>query len=409
VLALAAVAIAQRPPAHKLLVISIDGLDARFFSDPALRVKAPNIRRLMRDGASATVVGVAPSETWPAHASMMTGVSPWQNGITAPDLPASPGDRFFAAATLRTPALWDLATRAGMKVATVNWPSTLGADVAFDFPAYWQTLQGNAVPFDAMAQKSTPPGIADRVEKAFPSFEKQVWDDSSSANAATFLLANERPDLVLVHMSEVEEEQRETTARSIYARDTLETDDDLIGQMLAKMAPGTIVVLVSDHGFENDNRVVRPRVLLREAGIKGRVEVADGLIGTADPAVAAHLKGLIGQGRKSGLAREVPMSEVRAKAPALGRWIAAFDTLPDYVASDEERGPAVGPGTHLGVSGFWPNRPGYRSVFVIAGDGVRAVKLGEIDMLQIAPTLAEALGIKLPVAKSSSLWHSVSR
>jgi predicted AlkP superfamily pyrophosphatase or phosphodiesterase len=68
---------------HKLLVISIDGLDARFLTDPALRVKVPNIRRLMREGASATVIGVTPSETWPANTSLVTGVAPWQHGIIA--------------------------------------------------------------------------------------------------------------------------------------------------------------------------------------------------------------------------------------------------------------------------------------------------------------------------------------
>jgi hypothetical protein len=61
------------------------------------------------------------------------------------------------------------------------------------------------------------------------------------------------------------------------------------------------------------------------------------------------------------------------------------------------------------VHGFWPARPGYRSIFILSGDGVRPVKLGEIDMLQIAPTLAEAIGVKLPAAKSQSLWKSISR
>jgi predicted AlkP superfamily pyrophosphatase or phosphodiesterase len=384
---------------HKLLVISIDGLDARFFSDPALKVKAPNIRRLMREGASATVVGVAPSETWPSDISLVTGVSPWQHGIIAND----------QAGKLKTPALWDVAAKSGLTVATIYWPVTADASVAFDFPEIRETRRADAIPFDAVAQKSRPAGIVDRIEKMFPSFQKQIWDDSNSANAATYLEAVDKPDLILVHLTEVDAEQHETTARSIYARDILETDDELIGQMLAKMTPGTIVALVSDHGFENNNRVVRPRVMLKQAGIKGRVEVADGLIGTPDPDVAAHLKTMVGQGRKFGIAREVPMAEVRARAPALGRWVAAFDTLPDSVASDEDHGPAIGPGTHLGAHLFWPTRPGDRAVFVLSGAGVHPVKLGEIDMLQIAPTLAEVLGVKLPAAKSTSLWHAVSR
>jgi len=40
---------------------------------------------------------------------------------------------------------------------------------------------------------------------------------------------------------------------------------------------------------------------------------------------------------------------------------------------------------------------------------VKPVKLGEVDMLQIAPTLADIIGVKLPAAKSQSLWRAVSR
>lgn len=391
------------------MVISIDGLDARFLSEPQLHVKAPNIRNLMKQGASATVIGVVPPGTWPANASIVTGVSPWQNGITVDDLPPRPGDRFFEASDIRTATLWAAATKAGLKVATVFWPSTLGANVAFDFPEYWETRQGNAVPFEPIATRSTPPGIAARVSAMFPAFDKQLWDDSSSADAALYLLTAEQPDLLLLHMADMESEQRDTTALSIYARDILENDDDLIGQILKKIAPDTIVALISDYGFENSNHVVRPRVLLRQQGVKGNVEVVDGLIGTTDPAVAEALRKLAGQGRKTGIAREVKMAEVKARAPSLGKWVAAFDTLPDYVASNEERGSGVGTGPHAGTYRFWPTRPNDRSLFILNGPGVKAVKLGEVDMLQIAPTLADIAGLRLPAAKSQSLWRTVSR
>ncbi|MDE3198033.1 MAG: alkaline phosphatase family protein [Acidobacteriota bacterium] len=411
-LALPALLAFQKPaaqqPRRKLLVISMDGLDARFLSEPQLHVKAPNIRALMKSGASATVVGVVPSDTWPAHAAMVTGVSPWQNGITAADLPASPGDRFFAASDIRTTTLWDAASKAGLTVATVFWPSTLGAKVAFDFPAYWVSRQGNEAPFPPIAAHSTPAGITDKVAQMFPAFDKQLWDDSSSADAALYLLSAGQPDLMLVHMGDIESEQSDTTALSIYAREIVENDDDLIGQILKKIGPGTIVAIVSDHGFENANRIVRPKVLLRQAGVKGNVEVADGLIGTNDPAVAEALRKLATDSRKSGIAREIKMTEVRARAPMLGRWVAAFDTLPDYVASDEDHGSGVGAGPHSGVRALWPTRPNYRSILILNGPGVKTVKLGEVDMLQLAPTFAEIIGVRLPAAKSQSLWRTVT-
>jgi predicted AlkP superfamily pyrophosphatase or phosphodiesterase len=385
---------------HQLVVISIDGLDARFLSEPALRVKAPNLRRLMREGASATVIGVAPSETWPAHASLVTGVSPWQHGILENDRPAS---------ALKTLALWDAATANGLKTAAVYWPGTFGAKIAFDLPELQETHRGNAVSFDSIAQKSVPAALTSLIEKKFPSFAKEIWTDSSAAQAATYLLGTESPDVLFVHFSEVDSEEHETGALSIYSREALENNDDLVGQILAKVPRGAIVAIVSDHGVENSNRVVRPKVMLKQAGQAGRVEVRDGLIGTSDASVATLFRKLLQDGRKSGLSREVPMAEVRARAPRLSKWVAAFDTLPDFVANEEDHGPAVGSGTHTGVHRMWPSRPGYRSVFIISGEGIRPLKLGEIEMLQIAPTLADVVGVKLPAAKSTSLWRQISR
>lgn len=333
------------------------------------------------------VIGVAPSNTGPSDIPLVTGV-----------LPSDPGT-----------ALWDVATKQGLKAAAVYWPSSMGASVAFDFPPLSGSTNAHDVAFESIASQATPAGTIDAIEKAHPGFQKNLWDDSSSAQAAVWLLANHKADVVFVSLTEVDSIQRETNAVGIYPRDTLENEDELIGQMSAAAGPETVIALVSGHGFENDNYIVRPRVLLKQAHIGGPVEVEDGLIGTEDPKVAARLRQFIQDGRRHGIAREVPMAEVRTLAPQLGNWVAAFDTPPNYVASAEDHGPALGPGTHHGVSGLWPTHPGYRSVFMIAGAGIHPRKLGEIDLLQVAPTLADVVGVKLPQAHKPSLWPSISR
>jgi hypothetical protein len=394
----------QKPDVRRLLVICIAGLDERFLNEPATRVKIPNIRKLMREGAvAAGVVGVAPSDIAASQISLITGVPPAEHGTT--------GDQeSFSAPKALT--LWQAAAKDGMKAATVYWPVASSPGIAFDFPENREGQRGRDVPFDSVARKTSPPGVIETIEKAFPGFEKELWDDSSTARAAIWLLKNHKADLLLVQFTEIDSEQRETGALSIYARETLENDDELIGQMLAGVPPGTVVALVSGHGFENENYIVRPRVLLkvgRGAPAETRVDVEEGLIGTQYPAVAERLRKLMSDGRRHGIAREVPMTEVRSRAPWLGKWVAAFDTPTNYVASADVQGPALGPGTHHGVSGLWPERPGYRSVFIIAGEGIHARKLGEIDMMQIAPTLADVIGVKLPQAQKSSLWLSISR
>jgi predicted AlkP superfamily pyrophosphatase or phosphodiesterase len=371
---------AHKPESRKLLVICIAGLDARFLAEPPSRVKIPNLRRLARSSfLTGGVVGVAPSDTTPSELSLLTGVPPSQQAVSLPDA----------------------AAKDGLRVAAVYWPNTGHARLAFNFPQIPQ--QARDVAFDAVAQKSSPAGVIDAIEKASPGFQKELWDDSSSASAAIWLLQNRKADVVLVHLSDIDSEQRETGALGLYSRQALDNDDEMIGRILAAVPPGMVVALVSGHGFENENYVVRPNVLLKGSHVK----VEDGLIGTTDRAVADRLRQYTKDGHKHGIAREVPMAEVKLRAPALGNWVAAFDTPQNYLATAEDHGSALGAGTHKGISGLWPTRPGYRSVFLISGQGIFDRKTGEIDLLQIAPTLASVIGVKLPQAKAASLWPSI--
>ena len=371
---------AHKPESRKLLVICIAGLDARFLAETPSRVKIPNLRKLVRSSfVAGGVIGVAPSDTGPSELSLLTGVLPSEQAVSLPDA----------------------AAKDGLKVAAVYWPNTGRAQLAFNFPQVPQ--QARDVAFDAVAGKATPVGVIDTIGKAIPGFQKELWDDSSSASAAIWLLQNRKADVVFVHLSDIDAEQRETGALGLYSRQALDNDDELIGRILAAVPPGMVVALVSGHGFENENYVVRPNVLLKGS----RVEVEDGLIGTTNRAAAERLRQYMKDGRKHGIAREVPIAEVKSKAPALGNWVAAFDTPQNYVATAEDHGPALGPGTHKGVSGLWPTRPGYRSVFLISGQGISGGKTGEIDLRQIAPTLADVIGVKLPQAKAGSLWPSI--
>src|SRR5579863_9769165 len=72
---------APKPGPRRLLVISVAGLDARFLADSPVRVKIPNIRKLIRQGTAASgVIGVAPSDTWSSGISLVTGVPPGEDG-----------------------------------------------------------------------------------------------------------------------------------------------------------------------------------------------------------------------------------------------------------------------------------------------------------------------------------------
>jgi predicted AlkP superfamily pyrophosphatase or phosphodiesterase len=60
------------------------------------------------------------------------------------------------------------------------------------------------------------------------------------------------------------------------------------------------------------------------------------------------------------------------------------------------KAPLVSPSKYKGTHGYFPAAPEMRSTFMMMGKGVpKARNLGELDMRQIAPTLARLLKVKL--------------
>lgn len=388
---------------NKLLVISIDGLDTRYLHDAdRLGLKIPTLRKLMNEGATAQgVVGIVPTVTWPSHTTIISGVPSTEHGILTNDQPGKPGQRWWYVSFLKARTLWHAAKEKGRKVATVYWPVTTGADVDFNFPEFWEKRGEHEILFEPIAVRATPK-LEERVSLVYPSFPRSLWTDTSGMQAVRYLLEFEKPDLTLVHIADLDSEEHDQGAFSKNAKAVLEHADYLVGWAMEKLPPETLVAIVSDHGFENVNHVVRPKVMLKD----GAVEARNGLIGAKDEAAAKFFRDRIG---KDGIAREVPMEEVKQMETVAVGWVAAFDTMPGHVATNDINGPAISAGPGKGTHGLWPSRADYRASFVLWGPGVRKTKLGEISMLDIAPTFADILEVSLPAAKRPSLWPKVKR
>jgi predicted AlkP superfamily pyrophosphatase or phosphodiesterase len=75
-----------------------------------------------------------------------------------------------------------------------------------------------------------------------------------------------------------------------------------------------------------------------------------------------------------------------------------------YYAGSSLTGPLVTPSALKGTHGYLPDNKEMRASFMIAGPGIKAKKLGEIDMRDIAPTLAKILGVPFPSAGGKPLF-----
>jgi predicted AlkP superfamily pyrophosphatase or phosphodiesterase len=119
-----ALAQATRPAGKNVVLwINVDGLRPDYVE----RAQAPALMRLMREGAyTRQLAPVFPSLTFPTHVSLATGVRVEHHGI--------PGNSFYDADTgqtysfpadyakVRSEAIWETATRQGVRVSVIDWP-----------------------------------------------------------------------------------------------------------------------------------------------------------------------------------------------------------------------------------------------------------------------------------------------
>ena len=393
-LLLLATAVHAAPPAHKLIVVSVDGLDWRYLRDrDALHLRLPNMRRLLHEGRYANgVVGVWPTITWPSHTSLITGVRPDQHGIEGNKRPKSEGgDYYWNVDLLKTPTLWKTAHDHGLKTAAVTWPVTEGASIDFNLPEYFLRRQGGSMDFEGVASKGTP-GLAAEITRVYPSFPQQWVDDRTRALAARFLLREKKPDLLLVHLVDLDSEEHDQGPFGENANAVLERTDELIGDLLAALPAGYDFALVSDHGFERVDKIANPRVLLTQNDVAGQAESLGGIVTTTDATVAAFLRKAAADPAK-GIGAEIPRAELLQYAPKLSKVVAAFQPAEHVMFGSAEHGPYFTPPAEKGNHGFWPTRKNYRSIFCLYGPGVQQGQVGEMQIISIAGQLAAVLGV----------------
>ena len=64
---------------------------------------------------------------------------------------------------------------------------------------------GGSMDLDAIAAYATP-GLVEEIAKAYPSFKQQWVDDRTRTQATLYLLKHKQPDLMLMHLVDLDSE-----------------------------------------------------------------------------------------------------------------------------------------------------------------------------------------------------------
>jgi len=397
-----------------VVIISIDGFAAYALKDDQLPL--PTFRRLARDGAVADAMEpVNPTVTWPNHTSIITGVTPAKhmvlyNGLAvrgAEGAPLKVEPWVDKPELVRAPTLYDAAHAAGLSTAEVDWVAIHNAkSITHAFPEVPRLT-------DPIVREMVSSGTV--TEDNVRSFNKGsiVWRDEIWTLAGQHIIEKHKPNLLLFHLLTTDSSQHRYGASSLAAHGALALADAKVQRLLdslkrAGIYERTTIFIVSDHGFKTYKKVIHANALLRQKGISDVWVIPEG--GTAMVYITRESrKGELLPVLRSAFTALQGVAEVLDQ-PSFSKY--GYPAQPTgqmcdlvLVAAEghsfggAQQGDAVvdvPAGSTPGAHGYISTDRAMDAVFIASGAGVkRAVKLGRIRNLDVAPTAARLLGLEM--------------
>ena len=253
--------------------------DAMVYEDLDTLRKLPNFGSIWDKCARINRVrSVYPTVTYPAHATMMTGVYPDRHGIINNEIPVlgeQSSDWEWFADALKVPTIFDAAHAASLSTAGVFWPVT-GKHPAIDYliDEYWpqtpdETLRdcflhsGSSLD---VVQKIVDPNLWMLVNRTHPYCDRFIHA------CACAMIREYQPNLLMLHPANIDAYRHQTGMFSDKVTHGLHEIDAWLGEILraaqdAGIYDDTDFFIVSDHGQININRTIALNALFKEEGL----------------------------------------------------------------------------------------------------------------------------------------------
>jgi predicted AlkP superfamily pyrophosphatase or phosphodiesterase len=422
-----------------VILISIDGFPAWIWKDPKLVI--PNLRKLAAAGAVAERMTVSnPSITWINHTTLVTGVNPRRHGVLfngllirgGPTEPLALEPWRDKAELVHVPTVYDAAFKAGLKTAQVNWVAILNSGtISHEFLE--MPRPGGATDREMIAAGLiTAEDIRDWTKN-----RTIVWRDAVWTKAGSHIIETHKPNLLLFHLLTTDAVNHANGPGTAASYAAYAYADRLVGDLLDSVARAGLrdlatVFVTTDHGFKKVQKVIHANVALRDAGL---IRMEGGKAGSCDAYVMPQ----------GGLAF-VYVTDPSKRAellPKLRMLCAGIEGVKEVVAGTD--GPTLGmptpaenqgmgdlvlyardgyaflqgldgaevvreSKTYLGTHGFQNSDPDLDGIFFASGHGIKpGVTLDRVRNLDVAPTIADLLGVPLPDVEGRVLTEILAR
>lgn len=416
-----------RSAAPRLVLLSIDGLCS---GDEAALRRLPHFRALIQGGFwTSRVEGIYPSQTYPTHATVVTGCYPEAHGIPSNTLP-QPGRRspdwFWYHRYKKAPSLYGVAHEAGLRVGIVFWPTAAGAAVSLHIPELKPTRPWHSLPLMLLAN-GTPLYLLHMLMRfgyklvGIHGFQLDEFTTAAAAHA----LRRKRPELLLVHLMDLDHQRHRHGAASREAEQALEAMDRRLAALLAALEQAgtresTAVVILGDHGHRDVRHRVNLNAAFRKAGLRISGPRWQAWANSCEGSAHVYLRPRNDRGLRAEAA-EILRGLAQGGEPVVGRIFQAsaihgfhlgngVDLVAEarrgYTFDRGVRGPVIreARSSFRSVHGYLPDADGYRPVFFGAGRGLPDGRvLPAARLVDVGPTLAALLGLELPEAQGAVL------
>ena len=383
-------------------------LDAVAQPDADRLLSLPALSALAENGVFCdNVKTVYPTLTYPIHTSLITGCYPRTHGIGhnqpfQPDAAPEMRKWFWSLGDIQVKTLYQAAKEKKLDVASVLWPvSGMNRYVRRNFPEVLPLPGENAAL--KMLRYGSPDWIL-HMEALYGRTRKSIrqphLDDYAALLCERLYASYRPPDALFVHLVDCDAMRHQYGVDSEEAHVAMERLDTRVGRIIdavrkAHLLEETLFCVVSDHGQQDaPNGILLDRELRAACGARaqslgmGAYVFGDDLKAARD-ALEAH---------QAEWGIQTIYDEEMLKALRAPENVhLAVEALPGSCFIDRQE-------ATFGEHGFGLDCPQARTLLWLSGPGIRiGRRIEEANLIDIAPTLAKALGLDLPDAEGKPL------
>ncbi|MGI6671171.1 MAG: alkaline phosphatase family protein [Christensenellales bacterium] len=414
----------------RLLLIS---LDSAFCEDAETLLNLPHLGALAGRGVFCDhVQTIYPTLTYPVHTSLITGCYPGQHGILhnelhMPELPSGHRPWYWDASDIQVETLHTAAARAGREVASILWPVTgHHRGIKYNFPevlalpgenqvlkvlrygsAWWllkdELRYGRTRPSTQQPHLDRYAALVTRKlmeRQYYPGKHRGRYGD---VEASPKLKSRHMPDMMTLHLTDLDTQRHRYGTHSPEAGAAMVRLDQLVGGLLETLEKhqvlhDTVVAVVSDHGQEDITETFALDQWLQANQVPARAQTLGlGAYIHCERGQWRNVAALLHQ-HKDDLRIQHVYERPELQAMGMGEHL----ELAVEAAQGVEIVDTVDDRPHRATHGFGLGHKGAQCLLWLAGPGIRTgVRLERARLVDIAPTLAHAVGLHLPQAQGS--------